>query len=196
MYKTRWMALFLCLLVLIDACGGAVSEGQDRPSLTDVRCFFEHSVLPRVFYTDPFNVIGGMNSTSLYKSWIRIAKDFDYADSYAEADFKVLKLRHEQDIIMALIVLPAPKEAPECYRIYLCYDLTAETGLYFTNEYDEDMEGWGLVGLWTPEESHHVVYLLPPLDVSGEDAFSDSFQDEVDQIFNLVVMNRTEPLTE
>ena len=174
----------------------AIAEDQDQPSLTDIRCYFEHTILPGVFYSNPLGVMGGIDSTSIYQSWTRIVQDFGYVDSYTESDFSVYRLRHEQDIIMALIILPAPTEAPECYRLYLCYDMTAETGFYFTNEYEEDMEGWGLVGLWTPEKEHHFVYLLKPLDVSSQDAFAESLQNEVDDIFNLVVMNRTKPLTE
>ena len=197
MRKTRWILLLLSILVVASLCAGALSESADQPLLTEVRCYFEHSLLPRVFYSDPLTIIGGTNDDSIFKSWMRIATDFGYADSYSESDFKVVKLRGgNDDLIMAMVILPAPTEAPECYRLYLCYDLTAETGLYLTNEYEEDMEGWGLVGLWTPEEEHHFVYLLSPPDVSSEDAFADSLQSEVDQIFWLVELSRTQSLIE
>lgn len=196
MHKTRWTALFLCLLVIIGVYNAAIAGDEDQPSQSEVRCYFEHTLLPEVFYSDPLTVIGGMDSDSLYRSWNMIAQDFGYADSYAESDFQAYRLQSEKDIIMALIILPAPTEARECYRLYLCYDMTAKAGFYFTNEYEEDMEGWGLVGLWTPEKEHHFVDFLEPLDVSSQEAFADSLQNEVDHIFNLVVMNRTSSLTE
>ena len=197
MRKNRWMILLLCILVSGIVGSRSQAESADQPPLTDVRCYFEHSLLPRVFYSDPLTMIGGMNDDSIFKSWMRIATDFGYADSYSESDYKVIKLRGgNDDLIMAMVILPAPTEAPECYRLYLCYDLTAETGFYFTNEYEEDMEGWGLVGLWTPEEEHHFVYLLHPLDVSSEETFSDSLQSEIDQIFWLVELSRTQSLIE
>ena len=196
MRKARWTALFLCLLVMIGAYHAAIAKDEDQPSLSEVRCYFEHTLLPELFYSDPLTVIGGMDSDSLYRSWNMIAQDFGYADSYTKADFQAHRLRSDQDIIMALIMLPAPTEAPECYRLYLCYDMTAKAGLYFTNEYEDDMKGWGLVGLWTSEKEHHFVDFLEPLDVSSQEAFADSLQNEVDHIFNLVVMNRTSSLTE
>ena len=202
MRKTRWTAFLLSLLVMIGANSGAISEGQDHPSLTDqlslkdVRCSFEHELLPDVFYSDPLSVLGGIDATSIYRSWIQVAQDFGYAESYDESDFSVYRLRNEQDIMMALVILPIPTEAPECYRLYLCYDPTTETAFYFTNEYEDDMDGWGLVGYWTPENDHHTVYILPPLDVSSQEAFTESLQNEVDAIFYLVVSNRTAPLTE
>ena len=197
MHKNKRFLFLLSILIFVGVCGGVLAEPTDQPALTDVRCYFEHSVLPRVFYSDPLSIIGGMNSDSIFKSWMRIATDFGYADRYDESDFKVIKLRGENDdLIMAMVILPAPTEAPECYRLYLCYDMTTETALYLTNEYEDDMEGWGLIGLWTPEEEHHFVYLLRPLDGSNEDAFTDSLRSEVDQIFWLVEMNRTESLTE
>ena len=197
MRKNRWIKLLLCIFVSVSVCSGALAESMNQFPLIDVRCYFEHSILPRIFYSDPLTIIGGVNADSIFKSWMRIATDFGYADSYAESDFKVIKLRGgNDDLIMAMVILPAPTEAPECYRLYLCYDMTTGTGLYLTNEYEEDMEGWGLVGLWTPEEEHHFVYLLCPLDVSSEDAFTDSLQSEVDQVFGLVEMNRTKPLIE
>ncbi len=67
-------------------------------------------------------------------------------------------------------------------------------GLYFTVEYDEDMEGYSMVGLITPEKDHHFVYILPPLDVSDVDVFTKSLKNEMDQILRLVRKNRTEPL--
>lgn len=58
------------------------------------------------------------------------------------------------------------------------------------------MKGWGLVGLWTPEKEHHFVDFHEPLDVSSQEAFAKSLQSEEDSVFNLVVKNRTTPLTE
>lgn len=126
MHKASWIGPLLCLLVMFVASNTAIAEDEDQPSLTDVRCYFEHTLLPELFYSDPLTVIGGMDSDSLYRSWNMIAQDFGYADSYAESDFRAHRLRSEKDIIMALIILPAPTEARECYRLYLCYDMTAK----------------------------------------------------------------------
>ena len=195
MHKSRLTALFLCLLVMACSCYGAMAEEPDQPSLSEVRSYFEHVFLRELFYSDPETVMGGITSTALYKTWTLMAGEYGCADSYDESDFNVYGLQNDDEIMMALVFPPVPEEAPQCYRLYLCYDQKNKTSLYFTNEYDEGMEGWGLVGLWTPEGEHHTVYLLPALDVSSEEAFTESLQSEIDQIFYLVEKHRTEPLT-
>ena len=99
MHKASWIGPLLCLFVMFVASNTSIAEDEDQPSLTDVRCYFEHTLLPELFYSDPLTVIGGMDSDSLYRSWNMIGQDFGYADSYAESDFQAYRLRSEKDIM-------------------------------------------------------------------------------------------------
>ena len=140
--------------------------------LVQVRYEFEHSVLPRYFYTNRamsiWHLLGnpGKFMVEAYRQCCKAA-DCEPA-SYAESDFSENHFSIEKDgdtVLIVRLLLPQPTDIPLCRAILLCYERDSDRQMYFTSELSET--GTFFLCSWS-EDGVHVNHGPAPEDPKEE----------------------------
>ncbi len=132
------LMLALCLAILpcaVQAEGNA-QEDADTGWMHDARYFFEHKMIPPLFYEDPEALIEFMRNDGPFTLWTRFSEKNGLDPVYSAEDFGVRDFSQEGGLEMVMISMPTPPDSPLCFRIYLCYDPATKSAGVFTLEYD------------------------------------------------------------
>ena len=139
---------------------GAMGSGPSQHYM------FCHDALPSVFFADPgrfFRVLGGPDrQLFLTDLWEEAGKRGAPETRRDPAGLRGAAIRRGPHLF-ALIYLPEPAEATECYFVCMIAGVSSDGaalawGRVFTLELGEDVltgEACTFLGEWTPEAEHH-----------------------------------------
>ena len=148
----KFFAIMLALCVALLPCL-ALGNAAEAP-IHDIRYFFEHKLIPELFYQNPEALIQYMRDKGAFDLWGRFTKANNLDIFYSEADFEVRDLSQAGGLQMVMISLPKPPDSPLCFRIYLCCDPTANKAAVFTVEYEDLLGDSCFICGWSQEGSH------------------------------------------
>ena len=132
MKKYLILLLAVCLAVLPCAVH---AEAQQSP-IHGARYYFEHKMIPQLFYEDPEQLMGFLRENGPFTLWERFTGQNNVDVTYSADEFELKEFPQEDGMQILMISMPDPPELPLCFRIYLCYDPATKEGTVFTMEYD------------------------------------------------------------
>lgn len=185
MKKTMILMLAVCLAVL--SCTALAETAQQSP-IHGARYFFEHKMIPQLFYEDPESMMKSMKDGGAFDLWKRFTEQNKIDLTYSAEDFDVREFPQEDGMEMVMISLPKPPDSPLCSRIYLCYIPETRTGGVYTVEYDNMFgDTWFLCG-WTKDGTHQnyggAMSLAP-----ADSGYEEGLRQEAEQVRRLMLEN-------
>ena len=158
----KWIALLLAFCLLLpgaalceEAAAPAESaEEAQGPALEDIRYYFEHQLLPDLFYEDPGKVLGYLQNNPLFALWQSLCESIPFDVTYPEDAFGALFVLGDDVQVLARLDLPRPEATPQCSRIYLYWNQETGSAGYYTVEYDNFLEESEFLCGWTKDHEH------------------------------------------
>lgn len=167
----------------------APETGKAAVTLFDVRYYFEHRLLPQVFYQDPEGTMESLPESGLYDRWSRYTAESSFDVTYPEDAFSVREMMQDSGIRMLMLTMPQPESTLLCYRIYLCFDPETGTAAYYTAEYDI-YEGYYdeecLICGWKPDRIHQYFTETRILPDSDDPEYEKALAEEAETILKLM----------
>ena len=167
-----------------DAAGEAAEvpgEAKSTHTLSEVRYFFEHNLMPRYFHEVPEDMLDTIRARGLYVLWESITTENGVDPTYPAGDFVTHWYTAVDGTTLAQIEMPGPEENLQCFRIYMVYDPATRNTGYYTVEYDNFLEETSFICGWTAE-GDHVNYSGAPILERGGDGYEEALQAEAAQI--------------
>ena len=163
----KWIAMILtlCMLLPFAALGEAVTKepAEEAPAeaaeevkettLHDVRYYFEHRMLPQMFFDMPEAIILYLQEGKAFDLWKSLTDNIGFPLTFTEDQFTVRGYLQEDGSTLLQLELPKPEDTPLCYRVYF-YRSAAGTDHYFTIEYDDFFGEAAYLCAWTAEGNH------------------------------------------
>lgn len=150
MKKYLILLLAVCLAVLPCAVH---AEVQQSP-IHGARYYFEHKMIPQLFYEDPEQLMGFLRENGPFTLWERFTGQNNVDVTYSADEFELKEFPQEDGMQILMISMPDPPELPLCFRIYLCYDPATKEGAVFTMEYDNMFGDACFLCGWNKEGTH------------------------------------------
>lgn len=103
---------------------------------TNLRYFFEHQMLPDLFYRDglKFTEKVTLDNRILFYMYDIGCRKYGIENPYTLEEFKVEKVQISENVRCIKVAMPAPEETPLCYNIYMFYHTDFSKAMYFTVE--------------------------------------------------------------
>ena len=194
----KWIALLLALCLLLPCaafCEGILdaadtmaenSEEEAAPTPFQIRYYFEHRLLPQLFYEDLDYLMDYIDQNGVYSLWTSFTESNGLDPVYDKEDFGQASLQREDGTRVLLVTMPVPEETPLCSRAYLCLNKDAGKKGYFTVEYDNFLgEDWFLCG-WTEDNIHMDYAGASPLPDPSDPEYEAALNKEVNKVLELM----------
>jgi len=123
-------------------------------TLSEVRYYFEHNLLPRYFYEMPGDLLDVIRTHGLYVLWESFTTENGVDPTYPPEDFVEHCYTAADGATLLQVELPEPDDNTLCYRICFVYDAASGTAGYYTSESDTFTPDACFLCHWTPEGEH------------------------------------------
>ena len=130
---------------------------DNKERFHDVRYYFEHRFLPRLFYNDMEGMTNDLSENKgeiLYSVMCDICEENCFLMPYNAEEYRVYFHKASEDCKIIRIVMPEPAETPLCYEVYLIFNNQCTDGMYFTVERGPDRKTRYLCA-WDVEGGHN-----------------------------------------
>ena len=159
----------------------AAAEEAATPTLHDVRYYFEHRLLPSMYYDDPEKLLDTLRDPGAFDIWLWLTEQVGMDVTYQEENFRFRELNREDGIYMLIQELPKPEDTPLCSRLYFCYQAETKTAWYYTIEYDNFFGESYFLCAWTQDGNHLDFGTCPTVDSTAEN-YEDQLAAEADLV--------------
>lgn len=158
----KWIAmiLVLCMVTPFAALGEAAVEAAAETAeetkeytLYDVRYYYEHKLLPQLFYEIPEDVLVYMQDGKAFDLWKSLTEDVNFPLTFTADQFILRDYPQEDGGTLLQLELPKPEDTALCFRVYF-YRNALGVNNYFTVEYDNYFGEAAYLCGWTAEGNH------------------------------------------
>lgn len=135
---------------------GAQDAAAGGVTLAKARYHYEHNALPRYFYDDPANMLRVLEESGTYRLWAALADENGVNYPYEAGDYAERLYTTGDGATLMQIEMPAPGEAPQCYRVYMVYNPATGDAAYYTVEYEGLLGDSAMLCGWSKDREHTV----------------------------------------
>ena len=189
----KWVSLLLMLCVLLSVALGEESvavtetaEEEESISLTDVRYYFEHRLLPHDLYENADRLIPFLQQNGVAALWTNFTLNNDLDPVYTKDQFGTREFPQADGTTILLLTLPMPEVTPLCCRVYLCWNEQTGKAAYYTVEYDDNFgEKWFLCG-WSQDGTHLNYGVIDTIQDCNDPEYENALAAELSKILELL----------
>ena len=183
-----WLLVLTLLCMPVSAMAVNSETANEKSALFNVRYYFEHRLLPSLYFENPEAYISFYETNGIFSLWNAYTEFQDFDTTYTADEFEVRNISPVEDIILLMLKMPEPEETPFCFRIYLYYDQATGTAAYFTIEFDNFFDECAYLCAWTKDMTH-LNYVNCKLFRPGDPDYESLLKKETEEIMRIAILD-------